>query len=323
MPMADRITADQQLARILAILPLAGRAEGVTLADLASSIGAGEPEILRDLAEVYTRSFYQPGASADDIQILIEGDLVSVWTTNEFRRPVRLSPRESLALGLGLRVLAAGADEGRAEDLTRLAARLEERLLDGRGSAEITRFDLHPMTMPAGGVHEVIATAARDRRRCRIDYLKSGAAEPEDREVDPYVLITAEGRWYTIAHCHRSSALRIFRLDRVLAATLLDETYEIPCDFDPSAHISDGRVYRAEEFQEVTVRYSPRIARWIAEQGPVEVLDDGGVLVRYSVADTRWLVRHALEHGRDAEVVDPPAVRREVAGAIRKVLGGR
>jgi predicted DNA-binding transcriptional regulator YafY len=322
MPMADRITADRQLARILALLPRASRNGGVPLADLAREMGVEEIEILRDLAEVYTRAYYLPAATTDDIQILIEGDLVSVWSTGEFRRPVRLSPRESLALGLGLRVLATGAEGSRAEDLTRLAARLEGRLIDGRGHAEMHGFELDSAALPAGGIHEVISEAARNFRRCRMSYLKWGAAEPETREVDPYVLVSAEGRWYAIGHCHARSATRAFRLDRVLSAIMLEESYDVPAEFDPAEHLSDGRVYRADDFQEVTVRYSAGIARWMSEQGPVELLDDGSVLVRYSVADTRWLVRHALEHGPDAEVVAPPEIRSEVTRAIRKVLSG-
>src|SRR5690606_26123536 len=46
----------------------------------------------------------------------------------EFRRPVRLSSRETLALGLGLRLLAADAAPERRREILALAERLEAQL---------------------------------------------------------------------------------------------------------------------------------------------------------------------------------------------------
>src|SRR5690606_6363092 len=109
--MAERETAVDRLARILAILPRAARAGGVGLSELARELGLTEEEVVRDLQDVCTREFYHPAGSGQDVQVTIEPDEVRVFTTREFRRPPRLSPREMLALGLGLRVLAADTTE--------------------------------------------------------------------------------------------------------------------------------------------------------------------------------------------------------------------
>jgi predicted DNA-binding transcriptional regulator YafY len=320
--MPERPTAERQLATILALIPEAARdPDGVPLGQLAERVDLTPREVLALLTEVYTRAYYTPASVHDPIQILIEEDHVSVWTTGDFKRPVRLSPRESLALGLGLRVLAAESGEEEAEALSRLAASLEGRLLDGAGTTGAANFEILPGLPPAGMVQQVIAEGARERRRCRISYLKSGAAVPTGREIDPYVLLVANGHWYAVARCGRSGEIRVFRLDRMLSADLLEGTFDVPADFDPSHFVSDGRVYRADDFQEVSVRYSPHVARWVAEHGAVEPMQDGSVQVRYSVADTTWVVRHVLEHGADAEVVAPEEVRRQVLEALRRVVG--
>jgi proteasome accessory factor C len=320
--MPERPTAEQHLATALEIIPRAAlKPDGVPLDELARELGILKEDVIARLTEVGDRSFYLEAGAADDIQIYIESDQVSVWTKGQFRRPVRLSPRESLALSLGLRTLAAMADDSRREGLVALASRLERSLLDTRGGAAAAHFEVHPGALPAGGAHQVLLDAARDRRRCRISYLKPTADRPEDRQVDPYVVLVAGGHWYLLARCGRSDEVRIFRLDRVLHAEALDDPFPAPSDFDPRAFISEGRVFRADQFQEVTVRYSQRIARWVAERGPVDPMDDGSVLVRYSVADATWIVRHVLEHGPDAEVLAPEPVREQVAAALEAVLG--
>ena len=70
----------------------------------------------------------------------------------------------------------------------------------------------------------------------------------------------------------------------------------------------------------MTVRHSPRIARWIEEQGLGDRRPDGSIDVRHPVADPGWLVRHVLYHGPDAEVVEPPEMRDLIRQRIEQIL---
>lgn len=317
--MAERITAGRQLARILQLIPLAAREDGASLSALAKATNSSEKDVERDLQEVFTRTFYQPAGSVDDIQIVFEEDRVSVWTTGEFQRPVRLGPEESIATALALRVLAAGSGDDGGEML-RLAELLERKLLD-RSVTDVTRqLSLSPAALTAGGPHEALAASARDLRPCRIRYLKAGAEVPDERTIEPYVLINQADRWYVIGRCRQSDAVRVFRLDRVLAADPVDGSFAPPDDFDAGAYVADGRVFRADEFEEAAVRYSPRVARYIAELGPVAPLDDGSAVVRYAVADRRWLLRHLLEFGPDAELLEPKELRAELVTLVRSLI---
>jgi proteasome accessory factor C len=296
----------------------------VPLSELARELGLSEREVLADLQEVYTRDYYQPAGNVDEVQVVIEADQVEVWTTGEFRRPPRLSPREALALGLGLRVLAAGSPEPARPGMLALAERLERSLAAEPPGALLEGIALNPGADSPAGIRAALREGARERRSCRITYLKPGAPRPEPRTVDPYVLIVAEGHWYLVGHCHRNQEVRIFRTDRVVEATLLDDRFSVPESFDPSAVVRDGRVFAPSEEVEATVRYAARIARWIEEQGPVERQPDGSVLVRYRVSDPTWLVRHVLQHGPDAEVLAPPEMREAVRASVgRSTVVGR
>jgi proteasome accessory factor C len=320
---ATRTTAGEQLERVLYVISAASGEAGRSLAELAAALGVEPSQIHRDIEEVTARSFYHPGGTVEPFDIWFEGDHVKVFSRGEFKRPLRLSPLEALALGLGLRALAAGAagSDERREELLAFAERLERGVASTPPEELLKRFAVDDGTPGDGSVRAVLRRAAAERRRCRIAYLASGTTEPDERIICPYVLAYANGAWYVIAHCTKREGVRLFRLDRIVAAETVDGTFEVPPDFDADDYFTEGRVYRADEEIEAVVRYSPRIARWIRERGPVEELEDGSVAVRLRVADVHWLVRHVLEHGADAEVLEPAELRREVARAAERVLG--
>lgn len=339
--MTSGATAADQLQRILYVLPAAVREGGASLEELADRLDVTEERVLRDLQEVTARSFYQRPGQAERLQIAVDGGRVSVWTAGEFQRPVRLSPREVLALDLALRARslargdgegegegdgsvdasAAGSREG-AEARLALARRLEAELAvaaEGDDLSERLAVEGQVADDRADRVLGALFRAAGERRRCRIRYLASGAEEPAWREVEPYVMVRADGRWYAVARCRDVEGIRFFRADRVLEAEPGNATFEVPDGFDVAEFLDDGHLYQPRDDVEVTVRYGSRVARWVRERGPVEEREDGSVEVTHSVSDLDWMVRHVLRYGPEAEVVDPPAVRRRVAGAARRM----
>src|SRR5690606_25585 len=95
-----------------------------------------------------------------------------------------------------------------------------------------------------------------------------------------------------------------------------------PEGFDAARYAPEGRAFVAAETEDAVVRYSPRIARWIRERYPeAEVEADGAVVVRHGVADARWLVRHVLQYGADAEVIAPVALRAVVRETVQRRVG--
>lgn len=316
--MTPREPAGRRLERVLAVLPLASREGGVALEELAEKLGVDEERILRDLGEVTARAFYRPPGEIIDIEITIERGRVRVWTTGEFRRPVALAPREALALTLGLRLLADEAETGRRDELRALARRLDERLAAVPAASVDAGFALEAGDPEGEGMLAVLRDAVRERERCRLVYLKGGAAAPEERTVNPYALVYAEGRWYALGRSERAGDVRAFRLDRILEVEPGGSRFEAPEAFDPGEYLEGGAVYRAEEEMEAVVRYSPRVARWIEERGIGEEGPGGGVVVRHRVADPRWLVRHVLGYGTEAEVLEPEELRELVADRLEQ-----
>ncbi|MDX1567796.1 MAG: WYL domain-containing protein [Longimicrobiales bacterium] len=325
-------TADARFRRILHVLPAAARPDGVSLEELAEDLGVDRRTIFRDLEEVTARSLYLPAGPADDLQIQLTADRIQVWSTGKFTRPVKLLSAEALALALGLRSLAAsGVAPMDGEKVEGLRRRLEGHL------ATVPTDDLLRGFEPSGEKREAVSAdvphlvfeAARTSTPCRIRYLKPSAEAPEERTLHPWVVARAEGRWYAVGRDPEAEddRTRLFRLDRVLDAELLEGSFEVPEEFDVTELLDRGRLFDPDDYVEVSVRYSSRIARWIREKpwaGAVaesKELDDGSLLVRHRVADPRWIMSHVLQYGPDAEVLKPEAVRRRVRDVVEDVVG--
>lgn len=314
--MAERATAEARLARILLLLPLAGRDGGIGMGELARRLGVSRDDVLRDIEELTTRDYYHPAGSVNEIQVGLEEDRVRVWTGGQFQRPVRLDLREAAALHLGLRLLATEREEPALLETLRS---LEERIAWAVPDDVDSRIELAGDAGSADALRALLVRAAKERRRCRLEYLKPGAA-PEPRTVDPYIVVYSSGRWYLIGYCHDRREPRVFRVDRVLEARLLDDRFEPPAEFDPADYLSGDRVFRGGEELEVTVRYGPRAAPWLIERGEGEAQPDGSVVVRHEVVDPDWIVRHVLQYGEDAGVVGPREVRAAVRAGVERVL---
>ena len=170
---------------------------------------------------------------------------------------------------------------------------------------------------PGSSEHlSTLRSAFRARHKVKLDYLKPNSDEIESRIVQPYAFVIASGSWYIIAFCERSDGLRIFRLDRVTGVTPADEEYDVPTSFRLSDAVRDHKALGTRIQTTMKVRYSPRIARWIAEREEGQHAGDGSFLVEHPLADPDWAVRYILQYGGEAEVLEP----RELRVAIRERL---
>lgn len=313
--MLEKVGAAGQLERIFYILPRAALEGGASLDELSEALAVTAGQVVKDLTQVTARAYYQP-AGGDSLLLEIEGDRVSLFSPHAFHRPVRLSMPEAVCLGLALRGRTAGRWGADLDDASlNLLHRLESTLSVIPTEDALTRIEAADLRPDPAGIREALALALEYRESCSIRYMRPGADAAEDRIVRPYALVQGEGAWYLLAWCQVAGDVRTFRVDRVLEAKPTGESYRIPADFDPEAYIQGGRVFRADRCLEVEVRYSPAVARWIAEREGADPAPDGSLTVTYQVADPHWIVGQVLRYGPDAEVLGPEEVREWVRGA--------
>lgn len=312
-----RGTAADQLERLLYLLPAASTGP-LSLDEAAERLGVDRRTILDDLADVTARQYYHPAGSAEELRVEIDGDHVRVFSHGKFERPARLSPRESLAAHVALRRYAATLGGDERERVLDIAERIAERLATATEEELSDRFSVEE-SGEATGIRLALRRAVSDRQRCRITYLRSGGDGPSERTLDPYAVAVSHGTWFAVGYCGLRRGVRVFRVDRILDIEPTEERFEVPEDFDLDAYLEDGRVFRSDATERVVVRYTGWAAAWIRERGPTESDPDGGVRVTYEVADPGWVVRHVLQQGGQAEVLEPEEVRQEIARVARRM----
>lgn len=326
-PSAPASAADR-LSRLLALVPWLLGHQGVPLEEAARHFAITPDQLVRDLELLFVCG--TPGHLPDDlIEAEWEEGRVYLGNADAIARPLRLGLDEALALVAGLRTLLDVPGAGDREALTGALAKLSEAAGEAASAARAVSVDLRGDDAATGSeraarAEEVLATARaalRGRRRLHLRYLVPSRDETTDRDVDPMRVLTVDGRWYLEGWDHRSSAVRLFRLDRVLRADLTDADGTPP----PEAlarDVDDGLFSPSPEDLLVTLDLAPS-ARWVTEQVPVEDVTeaaDGRLRVQLRTADPRWLRRLLLSLGGSAAVVDPPEVAAVVTDAAQQAL---
>ncbi len=311
--------ATEQLRRILFLIPRLADGEPHSLEAVSRLAGVDRSVVLEDLESISER-FEAPGGFVEGLQIFIEADDVSV-IPNHFLRPMRLTRSELLALELGLAMLRGErpaeehhAVDGATERLRQAIARLPgEEIADDFRVASVS---------PAGDLEHLrrLREAFRTRRKVRLTYRKADEEISSSRVVCPYGIVFASGMWYAVAQCESSEGIRIFRLDRVEQVEPLDARYDSPRGFSLDAIVNDGKAFQSAEAGTLRVRYSPRIARWIAEREGKTVAEDGTLVMDHPLADREWAVRHVLQYGPDAEVLEPEEVREAIVKRLEQLV---
>lgn len=313
-------TAAAQLKRILHVIPTLADDQDHPIEEVARLAGVDRKTIVRDLRSVAER-FDDPGGFVEGVAILIDPECVSV-RTDHFHRPMRLTRRELAALELGLAMIRGERppDERRAIDSARqrLGAVVAELPDDADRELSDGRIGVPLVAAGEDPAHRaLLRSAIEESRKVGLAYQKADAREPSLRTVCPHALVHASGMWYLVAHCDENG-LRFFRMDRVHRVEVLDERFEPGDDAGP-ADLPAGPMFRAEAAGSVTIRYSPAIARWIAERSGKAVEADGGLTLEHPCADADWAVRHVLQYGPDAEVIGPAEVRKAVRERLERM----
>ena len=316
--------AASQLRRLLIAIPALGDDRAHRIADIATMVGVSEEVLARDLRTLVTRFDDGPGGFLEGVRLAFGSDTVQLESTL-FRRPMGLTPNELGAIELGLTALARELPPHEAAVAERARERVAKAAVGLQAeSASASATAVHAastLSAERDGLNlSQLRAAVAAQHKVEFVYRSGGSPEGSARRVHPYGLVHANGRWFLIGHCDRASDIRIFRLDRMLSVTVLDEPAEIPDALDLEGTLRGGRAMVSHAEEVLRVRYSAKIARWIAENQEVAAQADGSVVVEHPLLDDEWAVRHVLQYGPDAEVVEPVRIRELIRARLERCV---
>jgi predicted DNA-binding transcriptional regulator YafY len=310
-----------RMTRILALLN--AHPDGMRPAEVARRVDSSVRTVYRDLRS-------------------IEGELgMPLWSdggrwgidANAFLPPLKLTRGEAMAVVLSARLMVRYADRydpDLASAFEKLAAVLPEAL---REHVDRTLDDLSRRTTDETfNRHLRLLTQAwSERRVVSLDYAPAPYgpdAAPRTARVRPYLIEPSlqTHALYLIGWDETRNGMRTFKIERIRDVSLTPDSFPAP-DADV-----DGMFERAwdiiadQEPIQVVLRFSATVAsrvreaRWHpSEQVAVEA--DGALTWRATVAGPIEIRLWILSWGDDVEVLEPAALRTDVAATHERAAG--
>ncbi|MFD1884913.1 helix-turn-helix transcriptional regulator [Paenibacillus wenxiniae] len=166
---------------------------------------------------------------------------------------------------------------------------------------------------------EPLRRAILHKQSVHVHYSKSVSESAHSRHsvrtIDPYGLVFTQAAWMLVAYCHERQAIRHFRLSRIRALTVLEQTFEVQPGFDLHTRqvVDDRHVV-------VRMRFDAAAGEQVQETGNfyMESLEpDGeGWLVTFRVRRIEEILQWTLGWGAAVEVLEPESLRQRLREEI-------
>jgi proteasome accessory factor C len=288
----------------------------IPAAPLAARYGL-VPETLEEHLQLLNLVSFGGGCYAVYSELVEQNTIIAIEKElygDDFRQPARLSPLEAKALLLALDLIGPliAADSGTSLEAVRAKV---EASFGGYSMLEAPE----PGSLPlAEDVLSVLSRGVREHRIVRIEYLSRRGDGVGVREIEPHRIRGVRGDWYVDTYDRTAAGERTFRVDRIRSAELFDEVFEARAGVgnrdDDELSTTAGTA---------SVWFSPDVARWELEGRPDTIpLADGGALASVPYGSERWLATELCRYLGDAVLLEPEALRADVAARARELGAG-
>ena len=242
--------------------------------------------------------------------------------------PLVFTPEEAVAVTLGTGLVEEMWGRLYREAACGALAKLENLLPDEQRSevawarraliaTGLNRADLDRLAPDL----EKLRRAVRERRTVQITYRSINRPESDCRSVNPYALVFRWGWWYVVGYCLLRMEMRSFRLDRIEALQLTEDTFQMPAGFDIHAYLDEE--LRSQPQMPVKLLFAPQGAHIAMSNrsywDSLEQQADGWVLVTMTTPDLNWAASSALAYGPWVTVLEPEVLQKMVADWARAI----
>jgi proteasome accessory factor C len=313
-----------RLVRLLNMVPYFQANPRVTFAEAASDLGVTTRQLSEDINQLWMCGLpgYGPG---DLIDFAFPGDdTIEVTFSAGIDQPLRLTSPEATGLLVALRALADVPGVVDPEAARSAIAKIES-------AAGAVAHGVSAEAEPAPAESHAAATvreAVRNEKALIIEYYSASRDTLSSRLVDPVRILLVGDHSYLEAWSREAEGVRLFRFDRIVDATALDERSAPPEPVlqnppDTSLFNLDAGSTVDPSLQSATLRIAPA-ASWMFEYYPlrsVRELPDGHFEAEMTYGSPEWMTRLVLGLGDVVTVLAPAELATQVHDAAVAALG--
>lgn len=182
--------------------------------------------------------------------------------------------------------------------------------------------------VPSARTHlGVIIDALRENHVIVFDYNNFTRSRPDrDVKLEPYFVRIFHQRWYVIGRNVRENRIKTYALDRITAAHVSPDTFELPEDVNADDYFRDsfGLVVTRAQPKNITLRVDHFQAKYLRalplHASQEEFVHDGFSLFKYRMRITDDLVEELMSKADRITVVSPPELRAMLVDRLRRAL---
>ena len=255
-----------------------------------------------------------PYGPSDYITAWVEADRVTVANADFLRRPLSLTVPEAVSLKVMIEDFIRQSPGVFAEAATSLGKKIDSLLGHGGAGAQPPRESRKAA---------LLRRALEESRTIEIAYYSRMKDALTVRVVEPAAIIDVDGLWYLAGFCRFRNARRIFRMDRIKEARLLDESFQMREDFDVSRYVHAEKWFMPENAPRVEITFGSGTARWARERFGDSVVrknPDGSLVCELPLTDPTWLADILAEFEGDAVARGVERFRRMFRRRLKAVL---
>jgi len=204
-----------QVERLLDLVPYLTSKPGVSLEEIATDFQTSKSNVIDDLNTLWMCGL--PGYTPLElIDLSFDTGFVSIRNADVLSKPRKLSNLELATVIVGLSILKNSISEQNSHypEISNLLIRLSSSSNVPTPFAVDSKIDPELRLLAQQGI--------RDHQKLSISYFSYGKDVESDRVILPISLQVIDAHEYLESYCYTSKDFRMFRLDRIQSATLLD-----------------------------------------------------------------------------------------------------
>lgn len=172
----------------------------------------------------------------------------------------------------------------------------------------------------------VIMNAMRDNRKIILSYKGYSMDDYKDMTVHPYSIRLFKRRWYLIGYSEYSKGVRLYMLDRASGARIVEESFQMPEDFDAEVFFEDYYgVRKSEDAKEkVVLKASARVRDLVRTvplhrtQVEIETNPEYSVF-EYSLRPNFDFKQEIISYLDALEVLEPKSLRQDIGSRVLNI----
>jgi proteasome accessory factor B len=315
-----------QAARLHDVIRILEARYGATVDELAEECGVTRRTVYRDLDAIRDAGYpltSEPEADGRTLYRFITG----------FKRlpPITFSLEELMTLYLCRGQLGFLQGTPFQDDLDAIFGRIHSSL-PPRSVAHLERIAETASPKFQGARHyaakkellKELRRALLYQYRLELSYTPARRAS-EVYRFDPYTLLFYEGALYLGGYAHNRGALRLFLLDRIEQATVLDERFEVPNDFSADDLTGSAFGLIDEQQQTIKVRFGAEIGHlirervWHPSQQMIEE-EDGSLMLMFNASGEKEILAWLYSNLPHVQVLEPESLMSAFYQGLRDGL---